>query len=92
MDRVKSAYPPWYGIITDEASDVVFNEQLNLSARYIMWMTTMVFSRLLSTDAATIAGVIKDILICLSLPLSLCRGQAHYGAAAMQKKQSELQE
>lgn len=93
LDRVKSAYPPWYGIIADEASDVVYNEQLNLSVRYVddnydVHEDSVGLFQLPSTDAATIAGVIKDILIRLSLPLSLCRGQAYDGAAAMQGKRS----
>ena len=34
--RVKSAYPFWYGIIADEATDVAYNEQLSLLVRYII--------------------------------------------------------
>ena len=39
-----------------------------------------------ATDALSIAAVIKDIVIRMSLPLSLCRGQAYDGAAVMQGK------
>jgi len=41
-----------------------------------------------ATDALTIATVIKDILICTSLLLSLCHGQAYDGAAVMQGKRT----
>lgn len=35
------------------------------------------------TDAATIFGALKDVLLRSILPLSLCRGQAYDGAANM---------
>ena len=40
------------------------------------------------TDAATIATVVNDIVICTFLPLPLCRGQADDGAAVMQGKRT----
>ena len=91
--RVKSSYPSWYGIIADEATDVVSNEQFNLSVRYVdhdydVYEDSIGLFQLPSTDAATIASVIKDILIRLSLPLSLCRRQAYDGAATMQGKRT----
>ena len=39
---------------------------------------------LTNTIADAICDAIKDILICRSLPLSLCRGQAYDGASNMQ--------
>ncbi len=80
-------------IIADEATDVVYQEQLNLSIRcvdneYEVYEDSVGLFQMPATDAATIATVIKDILVRTSLPLSLCRGQAYDGAAVMQGKRT----
>ena len=69
------------------------HEQLNLSVRYvddefIVREDSLGLFQMPTTDASTIAAVIKDILIRTSLPLSLCRGQAYDGAAVMQGKRT----
>ena len=95
LDRVKMQSPAWYAIIADEATDVNFSEQLNLSVRYVDYNYTIsedpvgLFC-LPNTTAATLCIVIKDMLIRCSLPLALCRGQAYDGAATMQGKRSGL--
>ena len=87
--RVQHGDPAWYALIADEATDVTYAEQLNISVRYVdkdfvIHEDSLGLCRLPSTDAATISSVIKDVLLRTSLPLSLCRGQAYDGAATMQ--------
>ncbi len=93
LARVKSVNPAWFAIIADEATDVACAEQLNLSIRYVdeqyeVHEGSIGLFQLSATDAASIASAIKDMLIRTCLPLSLCRGQAYDGAAAMQGKHS----
>ena len=95
LDKVKMQNPAWYAIIADEATDVNFNEQLNLSLRYVDYDYTIsedpvgLFC-MPNTTAATLSIVIKDMLTRCSLPLANCRGQAYDGAATMQGKRSGL--
>ena len=93
LARIKLTDPSWFSLIADEATDVVCNEQLNLSLRYVnndyvVHEDSVGLFQLPATYALTITAVIKDILICMSLPLSLCRGQAYDGAAVMQGKRT----
>ena len=41
LDRVKMQSPAWYAIIADEATNVNFSEQLNLSVRYVDYNYTI---------------------------------------------------
>lgn len=91
LDRVKSFYPSWYWIIADEASDVVYNEQFNLSVRYVdanydVHEDSVGLFQLPSTDAAIIVS--SKISSFVSPFHSHCRGQAYDGAAAMQGERS----
>ena len=88
----RSCTPAWFAVI-GEATDVSCAERLNISIRYVdeeyeIHEDSIGLFQLSSTDAASIASAVKDILICCSLPLSLCRGHAYDGAATMQVKQS----
>jgi len=92
--RIKSCSPAWYSIIADEATDVAYNEQFNLSVRYVnddyeIREDSLGLFSLPNTTADTLSVVLKDLLTCCNLPLSLCRGQAYNGAAAMQGKRKE---
>ena len=97
LDRVKIQNQAWYmyAIFADEATDVNFNEGLNLILRYVDYDYTInedpigLFC-LPTTTAATLSIVIKDMLTCCCLPLALCRGQAYDGAATMQGKRSGI--
>ena len=89
----RSCTPAWFAIIGDEATDVSCAEQLKISIRYVdveheIHEDSIVLFQLSSTDAASIAFAIKDILIRCSFPLSLCRGQAYNGGTTMQGKWS----
>ena len=86
---IKSADPSWFAIIADEATDVVCHVQLNLTIRYVddeymVHEDSLGLFQMPTTDASTVASVIKDILIHISPPLSLCCCQAYDGAAVMQ--------
>ena len=77
VSRARSCTPAWFAIIGDEATDVSCAEQLNISIRYVdeeyeIHEGSIGLFQLSSTDAASIAFIIKDILIRCSLPLSLC--------------------
>ena len=89
--KIKSSDPCWYAIMVDEATDVSGKEQCNLSIRYVdndyvVSEDSVGLFSLSDTTAGTLAVVVKDMLICCALPLSLCRGQAYDGAANMQGK------
>ena len=93
LARMKSAKPLLFSIIADEAADLVYQEQLNLSIQYVdngneVHEDSVGLLQMSATDAATIATVIKDILVRTSLPLSPCRGQAYDGVAVTQGKQT----
>ena len=93
LRRVQSGEPAWFAIIADEATDVTCAEQMNISVRcvdrqYAVHEDSIGLFKLPQTDAGSIASAIKDVLIRTCLPLSLCRGQAYDGAAAMQGKRS----
>ena len=95
LGRVKSSSPNWYSVIVDEATDVSGKEQCNLSLRYVndvyeVSEDSVGLYALPDTTAATLAIVVKDILLRCGLPLSLCRGQAYDGAANMQGKRNGL--
>ena len=95
LDRAKMQNPEWYAIIANEATDVNFNEQLNLSLKYVDYDYTIsedpvgLFCQP-NTTAATLSIVIKDMLTRCSPPLALCRGQAYDGAATMQGREVVL--
>ena len=85
--------PTWFAIITDEATDVVNSEQLNLSIRWISdeyeaCEDPIGLVLLPDTKAKTIFEIIKDILIRCDLPIAMCRGQAYDGAANMQGRRN----
>ena len=77
-----------YAIMVDETSDVSNKEQLVFCVR---WVDCNLVAReefiglhsLDVTDAKTIAGVIKDILIRMNVSLSRCRGQCYDGCSTM---------
>ena len=75
LARVRSGEPAKYALIADEATVVTYAEQLNVSVQYVdedyeIYEDSLGLCRLPSSDAATIASVIKDVLR-KSLPLSL---------------------
>ena len=79
----------------DEASNVSGKEQCNPSLRYVndayeVSEDSIGLYSLPDTTTATLATVVKDILMRCGLPLSLCRGQAYDGAANMQGKRKGL--
>ena len=73
----------------DEVSDIASREQLNISIRWVNESYEISEDPVglfcpTNTTADAICDAIKDILICCSLPLSLCIGQAYDGASNMQ--------
>ena len=88
LSKIKGQNPQWYAIIGDEATDVNYTAQLNVSIRYVdddynISEDAIGLTNLPNTCAETIYSVIKDLLLRCALPLSLCRGQAYDGAAVM---------
>ena len=93
--RIKCCVPSWYAVIVDEATDVACREQMNLSIRYVdddytISEDSVGLFHLPNTSASTLHLVLTDMLLRCNLPLSLCRGQAYDGAAAMQGKRKGL--
>ena len=85
--------PHWFSIIADEATDIINNEQFNVSIcwvndTYHINVDSIGLCRVSNTSANTLYTVIKDMLIRCSLPLSLCRDQAYDGAATILGKKS----
>ena len=78
----------WFSLIADEASDLSHNEHVSVTIRwtdgnYDIHKDTLRLIQLPNTKAQTIFGVLKDVLIQCSLPISQCRGQAYNGALNM---------
>ena len=91
LNKINSSNPPWFAVICDETTDVACKEQLNVSIRYVdddyvVHEDTVGLFNLPNTSAETISEALKDILVRCNLPISMCRGQAYDGAAAMQGK------
>ena len=91
--RMKNQSPEWYSLIGDEATDINYSEQLNVSIRYVdndynVHEDPIGLFVLPNTGAETITSVVKDILLRCTLPIDLCRGQAYDGAAVMQGRLS----
>ena len=93
--RIKKADPCWYAIIADETADVARRDQLNLTVKYVdndynVHEDSIGLFSPPDTTANTLYVVVKDLLICCNLPLSLCQGQGYDSASAMQGKRKEL--
>ena len=78
----------FFAILADEATDVACNEQMTVTIRWVsdeydIFEDPIGRVHLSKTDASTIFGALKDVLLRCILPLSLCRGQAYDGAANM---------
>ena len=89
LNTIKECSPPWYAIIVDEATDVAYREQLNLSIRWVndnydISEDPVGLYCLPDTKAETLHSIVLDILTRCSLPLKICRGQAFDGAASLQ--------
>ena len=90
LNKIKSVTgPKWFAIIADEATDICYTEQFNLSIRWIsddyeVHEDPIGLCRVPDTKAETLFKVITDLLIRCDLPLAMCRGQAYDGAANMQ--------
>lgn len=83
----------WFAIITDEVTDVVNTEQLNVSIRWVrddneVYEDSIGLFRLPNTKAETLFNFIKNLLIRCNLQLASCRGQAYDGAANMQGRRT----
>ena len=70
-------------VIADEATDISTNEQISVSIRYVDAKihedTIGLFNS--QMQAQTLFTVLKDVLLCCSLPISQCVGHAYDGAA-----------
>lgn len=85
----------YFSVVCDEATDVTFSEQLNLSIRWVsdsyeVHEDPVGLFRLPNAMAETIYSVIKDLLIRCELPLQFCRGQTYDSAANMLGKRSRV--
>ena len=95
LKKINGSNPSWYAVICDETTDVACKEQLNLSIRYVddnyvVHEDAVGLFNPPNTCAPTLSEALKDILVRCNLPLSMCRGQAYDGAAAMQGKRKGL--
>ena len=77
-----------FAIMADETRDISDVEQLVICIRWVDQKFSahedpLRFVSLPSTDAKLITDVVKDVLSCCMLPLTLCRGQAYDGVASM---------
>ena len=95
----------WFSLIADEATDVSHNEQMCIAVRwvdssYTIHEAALGLVQLPDTKALTLFGIIKDVLLRCSLPITDCVGQAYDGASnmsgvrngvqALMKKESDL--
>lgn len=78
----------WFSLIADEATDVSHNEQMCIAVRwvdssYTIHEAALGLVQLPDTKALTLFGIIKDVLLRCSLPITDCVGQAYDGASNM---------
>ena len=78
----------WFSLIADEATDVSHNEQMCIAVRwvdssYTIHEAALGLVQLPDTKALTLFGIIKDVLVRCSLPITDCAGQAYDGASNM---------
>ena len=93
LEKIQASNPPWFSVITEEATDVCNSAQLNLSIRWVnnkykVLEDTVGLFRVPNTKAKTLFMVIKDLLTRYNLTFSLCHGHAYDGAANMLGKRS----
>ena len=94
----------WFSLIADEATDVSHNEQMCIAVHwvdssYTIHEAALGLVQLPDTKALTLFGIIKDVLVRCSLPITDC-GQAYdvasnmssvrNGVQALMKKESDL--
>ena len=84
---IRNAY--WFSLIADETSDVVNQEQFNISVRwvgenFIVHEDPVGVVAVPDTTGDTLFNVIENVLTRLNLPIRNCRGQAYDGASNMQ--------
>ena len=78
----------YFALIVDETQDVSRIEQLSVSIRWVdnSFNIHEDFAGLMAVekmDGASLASLLKDVLLRCDLPLNQCRGQAYDGAANM---------
>ena len=78
----------FYSIMVDETRDISNREQLVICLRWtdecLMPHEDFVgLYQIDRADASTIAAVVKDVLVCLQMPLDKCRGQFYDGCSTM---------
>ena len=86
LNEIRAA--KYFSVLADEVRDISNQEQLCITIRWVdddlrVHEDLVGLVSLPKGDANTIAESIKDVLIRLSLPISLCRGQGYDGAATM---------
>ena len=94
LSEIKSSL--WFSVIADEATDICNNEQMSISICYVdagydIHEDTIGLIKLPNTTAQTLFTVMKNILLCCSLPIAQCIGQAYDGAANMSGIQNGVQ-
>ena len=76
----------WYSILADETRDISNKEQLTVCLRWVdenfeIYEDFIGLVQLSDTKASTVYISIKDVLLRLSLPMNMCRGQGYDGAS-----------
>ena len=77
LSNIKRCKPSWYSIIAVEATDIIYNEQFNVSIQYVdddyvVCEDSIGLVPLPNITASTLAALLRDMLTCCALPLSLC--------------------
>ena len=95
LQKINSSNPCWFAIICDVTTDVACKEQYNLSIRYVgddyvIHEDFVGVFNLPNTSDKTLSQVLKYMLVLCNLPISMCRGYAYDGTAAMQRKRKGL--
>ena len=83
----------WYTILADECTDVANREQFTICLRWVGedlhdHEDFLGLYQMATIDANSLLRVIKDTLLCMSIPLSHCRGQCYDGASSMSGSKS----
>ena len=94
--RVTSSSPAWFAIIANEATDVNYSEQLNISVCYVddnynVYEDSIGLYQLSHTDAASITSAIQDILFAYPFPCNFAEDKPMMALQPCKVKDQELQ-
>lgn len=93
-ESISKVKAEWYLLMVDETNGANIKEPAVICFRIVEDLVAYEFpvglKEMSGASAHELLVTIKDILLRLNIPIELCRGQSHDGAASMRGKRSGL--